>query len=509
MSDPRLSFVGSVAVADEAEILAKLAGLCIRISVAEPTLKTFAGQVLTKRLAELLVRLFDRIEIVGDNAVTVQQGVPWLPGPFLPTLRQALTSIRPIEVQPFAGRVIEVGIGEFVGMASDLFLGSTGWSAFVSHDKPQSVADVSNPLGALGAGTLGAAEVFKLVFRGQLRGSYAQDEFSLSLLNYRAAGVQDSEPDLPEQIPMNLTQFGCGSVGTGFLDGVVMLPQAQGDIHLVDNGRFDERNPYKYSLLDWQSAQQRSPKVTWARERLNALVGKRIQIHAHVATAEQYLADLPFDYEISLALAAVDTFQARMEVQETLPRRIINAGIDGTSVEVSVHGFGNEACLACLALNQELETWDAGPIAQKLGLEPQRVHDLIRHNEELTARDLQDIRKAEKVKAELLIDLDSFLGQPLLSFWNRVGYAETPIQVGSKQINVSTAFASSFAGLLLLTEAVKSSTPELIHFQVANSYRQELLGVPAGDTMKYPRDVTGMCLCHSSFRQAIYREKYV
>ena len=199
-----------------------------------------------------------------------------------------------------------------------------------------------------------------------------------------------------------------------------------------------------------------------------------------------------------------------MEIQDTLPERILNAGIDGTLAQVSTHGFGEGPCLACLSMQVALEVWNAEPIAARTGLSSARVHQLILRNEAMAQQDLDTIRLRHLVSDEYLSSLDSFLGQPLLSFWNRVAYSETPVQVsGVPSILVTTAFVSAFAGVLLLAELIKQSVPELQPYRVSNSYQHQLLGIPAGGLFQDARDARGWCLCHSTYRLAIYREKYL
>jgi hypothetical protein len=216
------------------------------------------------------------------------------------------------------------------------------------------------------------------------------------------------------------------------------------------------------------------------------------------------------DYKIPLAISAVDTFEARFEIQDALPKRILNAGIDGTITEVSVHGFaGDGPCLACIGLNEQRESWNAKAIAEATGLPPERVRTLILNNAELTPEDVSLIKSAAKAHPDILAGVEDFIGQPLLSFWNRVAYGETNVQTSAgSSVKITTAFVSGYAGLLLFAELLKELTPELRKYIVNNSYRQDLLGVPAQDVFKHARDKQGYCLCHSAFRQNIYKEKY-
>jgi hypothetical protein len=512
--DPRLSFISSVAGSDTSHILSLIGGTVVRIFVDPAAVATLSGQVLTYQLSTLLVRLFDQVELAGDESAPCHEdfrllagGGPFLSGirGLLPTLRQQFEPVGP------NGKTVTIVVGSGSGgERGDIYLGASGWCARFSTEEPQPVSEAQNPLGALAAGTMGAAEVFKLVFSALLTGAFPKSSYVLSLLDYggAAAGI---EPQLPGQIPFDCVLYGSGSIGCGFLLGVLATPQLQGNLTVVDNGKFDTKNPFKYALIDAEAGQKSPFKAVWAAERISAFSRGRIHGRAFVGVTEQYVAGQPHDYTIPLAISAVDTAEARLEIQDTLPQFIVNAGIDGTLAEVSVHGFGDGAtCLSCLAMQKELESWDFRPIAQAVGIPPERAYELIRGNEGMTADDLECIYAAARLPAGMLATLDSFIGQPLLSLWNRVAYSEASVQSpgAAAPARVTTAFVSAFAGVLLLAEAVKRLVPDLRPYQVLNSYQQQLLGVPAGGVFTHPREANGWCLCYSAYRQAIYRAKY-
>jgi hypothetical protein len=203
--------------------------------------------------------------------------------------------------------------------------------------------------------------------------------------------------------------------------------------------------------------------------------------------------------------------EARLEIQDMLPWSIVNAGISGTVTEVSSHTFGTGPCLGCLTMCETMESWNAETIATQTGLRPERVQELIQRNEGITRQDITDIITAAKIAMDLILELEGYEGQPLLSFWNRIGYAETSITGprGGGQPRVTTAFVSAFAGALLFAEFLKAVVPALAVHRVNNSYRQELLGLPADGLFRYQRDAQGWCSCYSTFRQRAYRQKYV
>jgi hypothetical protein len=497
------------------------------VRLAREVIESPGGQVLVYQLATLLIRLFDHVELIGDEEAVSRHDLAVLrddrlQGPFLVAIRQLMSEARPLSsgnspdsassdltVQVVVGTPV-VDVSERGAQEPVIFVGASAWSAFLSVVEPQRVTTGTTTIGSLAAGTLAAAEVFKQVFADVVRGALplSRDRvasYSLSLLTYREGDW--SEPELPSQVSLDIALIGCGSIGCAWLAGLRCTPQARGRIIAVDNGRFDNRNPFKYTGLDWASAVAGRLKAVWAARRLAA---SQVQAEAFVGTAAEFVASLPVQYALPLVISAVDTFDARFEIQDMLARRILNAGINGTEVEVSVHEFLTGACLACLAMQSARESWNVAPLVEMLGLSERRVRELMARNWPLSAEDVSGIRTTARVPAEMLADADSFVGQPLLSFWNRVAYNEATIATpAGVQVRVTTAFVSAFAGVLLLAETLKGATQPLVDFQVNNSYRLQLLGVPAGGLLKYPRDASGGCLCASSFREAVYRQKYM
>lgn len=461
MTDQRVSFIETISPQAREELLAALNRTEVSISAAPGTLATGAGQIVVYQIATLTGRLFDHVTLEGDESVPADAALPMLDGPFLEALRRACSELRPIASEP-AERTIRVRVGSGGDSGCDLFLGATAWSAFVSPSSPRPVRDSACPVGPLAAGTLGAAEVFKLAFDAKVPGALAGREYSLSLLTY-GDGI-GNEPEPAPDLSLDLVLYGAGSVGTGFAHALALAPQFAGPVAVVDNGTFDEKNPYKYSLLDWATASRGAAKAPWLARRLRDLSRGRLRTAGFVGTAEQYVASLDPDYRIPLAVSAVDTVEARFEIQDTLPARIINAGIAGTTVEVSVHGFGDDPCLGCLSVDREQESWLATPIAEAVGLDAGRAHDLIRGNLPMERADIEAIRTAGRLPAEFMATLDTFIGQPLLSLWNRqVAYSDAALNVnaGGPQPLVSTAFVSAFAGVLLLAELYKATDPAL------------------------------------------------
>lgn len=516
-ADPRLSFLTSLSEAESSDLLSRLTRTRIRILAAPDAVASLGGQVLLYQLTTLLARLFDDVQIDGDAAVQAHPDFALLEGPVIQAVRDASAAAR-VRLAPTAPPTsqLRIGVGsEQPGAECDLYVGSSGWSAVISRTAPQPVSTSRVVVGPLAAGALAAAEVFKHVFGDVVPGTFGvapggPDGFSLSLLDYGPADAGPApEPEVPDRIVLDAVLFGVGSLGCALLLGIAATPQLQGSLVVVDNGTFDEGNPFKYTLLDAASARTKCPKAPWAEAKLAGLARRGLVVSSFEGTAYQYVASLPPDYRLPLVVSAVDTVEARLEVQDTIPQRIVNAGVSGTEAEVSVHGFGEGPCLACLGIESGRESSHAHRIAEDTGLDVSRVLELLMGNVAMVAADIEQLRRAARLPLQLQHDLDRWAGQPLMSLYNRLPYSEaSAVTASGAQVRVTTAFVSAFAGVLLLAELLKKSCPSLEKYNVSNSYRQEMLGIPAGGVMQYERNKSGNCLCHSSFRQMIFREKY-
>ena len=222
MRDPRFAFVDNVLEHVSTDLVTRLGGPVIRITIGSETIRSFCGQVLMYQTATLLTRLFDRVEVVGDEACPVHDDMVVFHGSFLTALRAHLPTLRPITPTSPNECVIAVwigddGYGHCRKPDADLFIGAIEWVALVSATVPQPVQRGRNPVGALAAGALAAGEVFKLVFENELTGAVRASEIRLSLLTYQAVEPLDlgNQPSLAD-LQIDAVLVGCGSVGCVF-----------------------------------------------------------------------------------------------------------------------------------------------------------------------------------------------------------------------------------------------------------------------------------------------------
>ncbi len=232
MTDPRFSFVGSISPAGEAELQDRLGGTRIHIEVAPSAIRTLPGQILLYQLATLAARLFDRVELHGDDTNVAHRHFPLFNGAFLPALRTLLPMLRKSTVAPDNGRVVQVlvGNGGADSARADIYVGAVDWVALVSTSSPQPVREGTNPCGALAAGALAAGEVFKIVFDGRLPAALRASDINLSVLTYKPVVGESlfQQPALPEQVVGDAALVGCGSVGCAFLQGIIFTPSLTG-----------------------------------------------------------------------------------------------------------------------------------------------------------------------------------------------------------------------------------------------------------------------------------------
>lgn len=176
MSDPRISFANSVSGATGEQVLALLDGTVIRIEASRAAAESLPGQALLVQFATLVARLFDRVELVGDDTVTALPKLSLIQGSLLAGIRQLLPRLRARGPQREVVGSLRVAVGSLED--ANLFLGCSSWTARISRRRPQEITG-PHTTGALAAGCLGAAEVFKEVLRSRLPRAVFVDEYSL------------------------------------------------------------------------------------------------------------------------------------------------------------------------------------------------------------------------------------------------------------------------------------------------------------------------------------------
>jgi len=479
----------------------------------------YSKQVITEVAINLLARVFRHIFVDVPRDTICQ-----LPGGKGLLLHEYLSSI-PSQVREWPGQSHEieerfnvvVGSGEITS-ANTVYVNSNGWLAFIGRIPTPIkilVEHENNPIGAVVAGCLGAAEIFKMAFGSKIskRVTYVDKPISFSTFSYKVGDYSNwyylENPEFGQAELNEVTVFGVGSIGSSMLHSLAFVPGLQGSIDVVDSDlKLDVHNLLRYSLLTLQDLHRNAaapfPKAEWAERKLKELC-PNLSVRPFVIDASGYLSKLPHDYKIDVAVSAVDGIPARRDITEVLAKKTLNAASGETNIEISRHRFNDGmACLYCRYTNSKSPLSQVNLFSQMTGLSPQRVIQLL-DQDVLAKCDIDILIQLGKISVD---ERDKWLGNRLNTLINGRLYGQVPVvNSGNPSLSVVTvAFVSLMAGALLAGELLKAKNFSWEASWKGNLYKQDLLHLPNEIIFWEPNK--DKCLCNHSFRQNIYRGKY-
>jgi len=334
------------------------------------------------------------------------------------------------------------------------YVGSDNWFAKISAKAPVGCGSSKNPFGAGGAACIGAANVFRTTFAGQLPGAKTDDEFVFSMLEFAPAAKNAPNPALPKLDFGELHLVGAGAIANGFLWALSRLC-GRGELHVVDHQKLERSNLQRYVMT--VQADEDHPKVELAETWLK---GTGIEVKSHPAQWEDYVAERN-NWHFERVAVAVDTVETRINIQAALPRQIHNSWTQGGEAGTSRHGFlGPKACLACLYMPTGTAPNYDQLIAEALGF-PADEGNLkeIRRRLDLqvpTERAFLDrVAVARNIAIEKLLPFEN---KSLESLYIDAVCGGAVMELANpevaKRIEVPMAFQSAFAGVLMAADVV-------------------------------------------------------
>ncbi|GEM_PF-1645301 len=517
--DGRLRWIRSLPAAEGglpfADVRERLDEAPITVVIDAADADTFSAQATALTAVNLLARLFRRLVIVAPDGAVADQRLPFVTGPLGAALISFAERVHPDVYATVAAvpspdsTILHIAPFTAATCAASVYCGGTGWLACVSRCPltGRKARDDANPIGPLVAAVLGVAEIFKVAFSDLVPRMIPADGIRFSALTY-GADANDPGPPLGSIMLPDTTLVGVGSIGSGFLWGLAHLPAIEGRLAIVDPDMLAAHNPDRAILVFDDAAARKLPKAAWARDTVQPSL-PRLAMSSFQGTIREYVDTLPPDYRLPLAVSAVDSIKARRDIQDSLPRHILNASTGPTRVEVSRHGFGDGGpCLYCLYLPEVLERAPIRLAVVRTGFPQKTVAEMLMpgNPHRLSAGNIRGIERHNELPPGSLRRFEGRTLHELLA--DHLWYGQAPVPLADGQALITTAFVSALAGILLLAEAIKEATVSLAPYRLTRVYEQELLGVPNGFVYPGERDPTGYCLCHDPFRLRLFEDKY-
>lgn len=489
---------------DSSAFESKLLAQCICVQFGDDALGSFEGQTALDLLIRLLARLYPNIKLKniaanGKHDDFVKQ---------LKTLTMQINPVINLDESQEETFVLTVGNTTAINKTENaLFIGSDNWKAFYSVSTPQTIGKSHNPFGAAGAVCIACANLFRSIFNDELGNPALDHHVCLCMYNQTIIDNKDA-PALPEEITVNFTLIGAGAVGNAALWTLLQIPNAKGQISLIDNQPVSISNLQRYLLMKQEHIT--FSKVGIISEIFQAKAG--IVIQPYPSRWQEVVGTLSID-QLRLLVTALDTGIDRLLVQSTLPEKIINAWTSPECLGVSRHlDFSNEVCLACLYMPTVKVKSESEKIAAALNM-PER-EDFIRHYlAKNVPIDEQFIVTVSHIGGIDQAKLRQYMNQPVCILYSEgiCGGGIVTLNPNSQvpqDMEVPLAHESAMAGILLAAEVIIESLQ--IRTKPIEALTKINLMRPLHEHLleKEGKHYSGKCLCQDKIIQKRYSEKW-
>lgn len=194
-------------------------------------------------------------------------------------------------------------------------------------------------------------------------------------------------------------------------------------------------------------------------------------------------------------MVAVDSAEARREVQSSLPGWISNGWTQTGDLGVSQHSFHGGACLACLYLPHSTSTSEDEVVARALKIPEQLmlVRDLLYRGMPAPESILELIAERLGIDPDHMAD---YAQRPLRTLYVEgiCGGALVPAGIATPQMHVPLAHQSALAGVLLAARFARRMTGVIPTSTLVTrvDVRRDVSEFPHQAAGKDPR---GICIC--------------
>lgn len=438
--------------------------------------------------AELFVRLAARLyPRIAIRATAQDQRVA--------LLEELAAKINP-RVELGGRPTIEVILGEQrlkPSKAKRIFVGSNGWRAAISPTRAISCGATNNPFGAGLAACLAAGNVFRLAL---IPGGEQDAEAILSALPPNESFEGSLHGDLGQ-----LVLVGAGAIGNGAAWALSKVEMA-GELSIVDHESVDLGNLQRYVFAE--RADEGAQKAPLLKRHFTGA----LQASDYTADLAGFLVQTGYAHD--KMLLALDSAAARRAAQASLPRWVANAWTQPGDLGVSIHHFGQGACVSCLYLPEQAQRNEDEIIAQAFGVPEQvmLVRTLLHSGEGAPNELLQAIARARGVELEKLLP---FEGRPLRALYTEgfCGGAVISLRnIGTPrgEVHVPLAHQSTLAGVLLAAAGVRRALGGAT--ESTATQLDVLKQVPTMPTRPLAKEPTGRCICHDPDFLRSFASKY-
>ena len=498
---------------DRAAVRAKLEAVSVTLAAGERAAEG-AGRAGFLLAANLAARLYPRIVLAGP-ADLVRLAVAEI-GLVNPQADVTVESDAPTT----AALGYETAVAGPIGIA----VAARGWNVHV--DEVVDNDDEASAAAALLAAAIGVGELFRVVFADELgaRGRSGSRPAAFNLVTLAEPEPSGGLPLASDVDVGELRLGGAGAIGQAAAH-TLAVAGARGRIVAVDPEKVALSNLQRYVLTT--DADVGAVKVDLLRDRLAA---SGLEVVPVLSEWRAGLVEAQWP-----TLVALDSAEARVGVQSSLPGPIYNAWTQPADVGWSRHErFGDEPCLACLYWPDKPVPSRHEQIAAAFRQHPLRVLAYLVHRaipiglplppggipaipglepppdaeRWLTTPLVDDIAAAAEIE---VTELAGWRDRPLADVYQDgiCGGALLHLNVGEvpRDVLVPLAHQSVFAGVMLAATFLVAQVPELRAARAAATEGRFDVLAPLPQVLERPRARTAGCLCEDAVFLDVYRGK--
>lgn len=507
MSDEQRQLSG-----DMQQVVRERLGQPVRLTVAGSN-PAWRHQLAAIALADLLGRFCTHLTIACDAAASAHPALPPGPALLLERLHEAAAN-GGSPPQPHDNPSPAVSVAVAATDGADIYVDGSGWVSFVGTE-PGSVMPDENTvaIGPLSAACRAASRVHQRLL-GDLQVARPQDPQSWwSALTLQGLGTAPDHVGPSLQHPsVDALLMGAGSIGGAAVYAVARTPRLAGRLDVIDPETLEARNALKALLAREADVTAGASKAQVAAQELAHLPA--LAVNGEAVTLAQWVAGRPAERPLPLMLCAVDSIAARRELPDHGPLDVLNAACGDLDATVSAHRTDDGPCVYCLHIENVLdsETTRVRILARETGIHDRMVAELLTRSVPLNATHLRAI---EQHRGEPPGALSHWQGQTLdVLYRERILYGEARVRSGDASAAVVAPYVTALAGVLLASELLKrAGDPELRATALgpgglAVKYEESLAHGSAGMLTNPPRWPSSECLCRSTRRLALLRDRY-
>lgn len=491
--------------ADDAQFRALLLSEVVGVAFDGSAAKASEGQDTLDLLVRIVARLYPNLALCGMDKEANQ---------YVPKLRSVARAVNPdIALEhglKDATRVLVVGqsaLPKVLKHKTVLYVGSRNWMGELSQRKPVGSLHTGNPFGAGVAACIACANLFRAVFENQVGAGQVDGDVHFSVWDLSGRKASETNDGVLGGSDIGEVHVaGVGAIGNGVIWALSRAAWT-GTVHLIDAEKVDATNLQRYVLTS--SADEGKSKVQLAKKLVAASKRSNLTVIPHETTWESYVASAT-GRSFETVISALDSSSARIRLQSSLPKRVVNGWTQGGEAGVSRHRFFDAyACLACLYWPKTQRLSQDQLILQGLGIaeDPEFLREVRRRLQLGVACD-RTFLEAVSVRANVAIErLLPFEGQSVQSLYQGVVCSGKLLDFRGSDavevVDVPMPFQSALAGILLAAELVpgRPALPTITQIDL-------LRRMPDEPSHFQKKAGVGKCICEDEDFQRAYTDKY-